>query len=490
MKIKSSMWFVVPILIIFLVLCVLVATFALDNNEKIKLRYHIPLTSFHIPKLEEGKPDFIETYVIYIILISILIGIAIMIVFVAIAGLGWRYYVLKNRARERKERKVLWDQRERAIAMSLMGFHQDALALFEHIIDKEHPHVELYVGIAEAFEREGDHQKAIESYNSILARHPDNMRSLFGAAENWEALGNYSEAIKLYNRVLDVDRASPKAIQKVQELLEQSSRYAEAIEAYQRSRSTLDSQETQEILASLYYRLAIQQIKEGDLKAAEQTLKDSRKEYDFYVPSMLILANLYMNTGRERDARRLWENTAEHTLSTIIFRRLEDYYYNQKGNPQDNLEPVIKLYKRLIETQEANHLRLALGKLYLKLEIFDEAERILMEFQSKDPSIPQVHLLLADLYHRADKIDKALEEYRFSAELVDIKIADFKCFKCGAMYEYWADQCTSCKSWGSIEDIFFTKGPKSVLPELKQRPLPQLPTPGEAETEEKVVSVS
>jgi hypothetical protein len=43
------------------------------------------------------------------------------------------------------------------------------------------------------------------------------------------------------------------------------------------------------------------------------------------------------------------------------------------------------------------------------------------------------------------------------------------------MYEYWVDQCSSCKSWGTIEDIFYTKGPQSVLPELKQRPLPKLP---------------
>ncbi len=99
-------------------------------------------------------------------------------------------------------------------------------------------------------------------------------------------------------------------------------------------------------------------------------------------------------------------------------------------------------------------------------------------------------VILADLYHRTDKIDKALEEYRFAAELVDIKIADFKCFKCGAMYEYWADQCTSCKSWGAIEDIFFTKGPKSLLPELKQKPVPQLPTTSGEDTEDKVVSAS
>jgi lipopolysaccharide biosynthesis regulator YciM len=484
MKLKSSMSFIAPILIVMFVLCILVAIFAIQNTQTITLRYKLPLIAFQIPEM--------KTDVVYVILISILIGIAIMVVFVVIAGIGWRYYVLKNRLRARNEQKKVWDQRERAIALSLMGFHHDATHVFEHIIDKENPRIELYTGLAEAYERAGDSQKAIENYNSILARDPRNARALFGAAQNWEALGNYAEALTLYNRVLDLDRSdpSPNAVQKVRELLEKSGRYADAIVEY---KSAGDSPETQEIVASLYYRLAVQQIKDGDLKAAEQTLKDGRKKSvvaEFYVPTVLILANLYMNTGRERDARRLWEDTAERTLSTIIFRRLEEYYYNQKGNPQGNLEPVIKLYKRQIEAQDANHLRLALGKLYLKLEMFAEAERVLLEFLSKDPSIPQAHLLLADLYQRTDKVDKALEEYRFSAELVDIKIADFKCGKCGAMYEYWADQCTSCKSWGTIEDIFYTKGPKSVLPELKQRPVPQLPLPGEAETEEKVVSAS
>ena len=484
MKLKSSMSFVVPVLIIFIVLCFLVAIFAIQNTQTVNLKYQIPFTSYQFP----SDKEFLEIDVVYVILVSILIGLAVMMVFVAIAGIGWRYYVLTNKSRERKERKILWDHRERAIALSLMGFHRDATEQFDHIIDKENPHIELYVGFAEAYEREGDNQRAIENYNSILARYPENMRALFGAAKNWEALGNYKEAIKLYNRVLDVDRSSPSARQKVQELLAKSGQYAEAIEAIQRTKSSHMTAKIQEILASLYYRLAVQQIKDGDLKTAERTLRESRREYDFYVPNMLILANLYLNTGREREAERLWQMTAEHSLSTIIFRRLEEYYYKQEGDLEEKLEPVIELYKSAIETHDANHLRLALGKLYMKMEKYDEAEQMFMQFQSKDSSIPQVHLLLADLYHQTGNIDKALEEYRISAELVDIKIADFKCYHCGAMYEYWADQCSSCKSWGTIEDIFYTKGPQSVLPELKQKPLPKLPISGTEEDEETVVS--
>jgi tetratricopeptide (TPR) repeat protein len=129
------------------------------------------------------------------------------------------------------------------------------------------------------------------------------MRALFGAAKNWEDLGNYNDALKLYNRVLDVDRSSPTARQKVKELLEKAGRYTEAIEEYQRTRK--DSQDAKGIIASLYYRLAVEQIKANDLKAAEKTLRESRRENDFYVPNMLILANLYLKTGRERETERL-----------------------------------------------------------------------------------------------------------------------------------------------------------------------------------------
>ncbi|MBD3308229.1 tetratricopeptide repeat protein [candidate division KSB3 bacterium] len=488
MKLKSSMSFVVPVVIIFIILSFLVAIFAIQNTQTVKLRYKIPFTSYQFPaEIEPGQPNYLEIDVVYVILISMLIGIAIMTIFVIIAGIGWRYYMLSNRSRERKERRILWDHRERAIALSLMGFHHDATEQFEHIIDKENPHIELYIGLAQAYEREGDHQRAIENYNSILARYPENMRALFGAAQNWEALGNYTDAIKLYNRVLDVDRSSPRALQKVRELLEKSGQYAEAIEAYQRTKAAQASPQAKEIVASLFYRLAVQQIKSGDLESAERTLKESRREYDYYVPTMLILANLYLNTGREREAERLWQATAEQTLSTVIFRRLEDYYYKQEGELEEKLEPIIDLYKSMIDAHDANHLRLALGKLYLKIEKYEDAERLFLEFQSKDTSIPQVHLLLADLYQRTGNVDKALDEYRISAELVDIKIADFKCYHCGAMYEYWADHCSSCGSWGTIEDIFFTKGPQSVLPELKPKPLPQLPSPGEASAEEEEV---
>lgn len=493
MKLKSSMSFVVPVVIIFIILSFLVAIFAIQNTQPVKLKYKIPFSSYQFPAVDPenpDKPNHFEIDVVYVILISIFIGIAIMMIFVAIAGIGWRYYVLTNKSRERKERKVLWDHRERAIALSLMGFHQDATEQFVHIIDKDNPHIELYVGLAEAYEREGDHQRAIENYNSILARYPENMRALFGAAKNWEALGNDKDAMTLYNRVLDVDRSSPSARQKVQELLEKSGQYEDAIEAYQRSKTGQPPKQIQEKVASLYYRLAVEEIKANDLKAAERTLKESRREYDFYVPNVLILSNLYLKTNRQREAERLLETAAEQTLSTVIFQKLEDYYSQQDGDGdfQQKLEPVIELYKELLEKDpNANHLRLALGKLYMKLEKYDEAEQMFMQFQQDDSSIPQVHLLLADLYHQTGNIDKALEEYRISAELVDIKIADFKCYHCGAIYEYWADQCSSCGSWGTIEDLFFKRGPQAVLPELKPKPMPQLPTPGAREEDEDVV---
>jgi tetratricopeptide (TPR) repeat protein len=220
------MKFVTQLLLVFLILCFLVVDFVVQNNEVVKLRYKIPFTSIQFPSVpqpvegeeleaEAGEPTY-DIHVVSLILISILIGIAIMTVFVAIAGIGWRWYVLTNNSRIRKERRKLWDDRERAIALSLMGF-EDATEEFEDIIDKENPHVELYVGLAESYERKGDYQKAIENYNAVLAQHPKNYRALFGAARNWEALKNYNEAIKLYERVLKLEPTSPTARQKVRE---------------------------------------------------------------------------------------------------------------------------------------------------------------------------------------------------------------------------------------------------------------------------------
>jgi hypothetical protein len=38
-------------MIVFIVLCILVVIFTLDNSQPVKLRYHIPFTSFRIPAL-------------------------------------------------------------------------------------------------------------------------------------------------------------------------------------------------------------------------------------------------------------------------------------------------------------------------------------------------------------------------------------------------------------------------------------------------------
>ena len=49
MKLKSSMSFVIPVLIIFIVLCFLVAIFAIQNTQPVNLHYKIPFTSYQFP---------------------------------------------------------------------------------------------------------------------------------------------------------------------------------------------------------------------------------------------------------------------------------------------------------------------------------------------------------------------------------------------------------------------------------------------------------
>jgi tetratricopeptide (TPR) repeat protein len=459
MKRLPAMAVIIPTVLIFLIACILVGIFTFQNPGTLELRYHL-----HIPFLLDKEWRTGEVSVAVVVLMSFFFGVLAAFLLSLGAALLALYPYLKRKRAESREQNIL-TLRARAKASSLMGEYDKAIADYQKILKRMPDEPEFHLELAEVYRQKQDYKSALEQDSFVLSKDPENISALLGAAEDWTLLGNFIEAIKTYRKVLEINYYAPAVIRKLLELQEKAGLYEEAIETFARIRSR--SKADQRLLASLYYRLGLRQRDQGEKEKARSSLESSLEVMPNFVPAILALTDLYLSEDQQKNARKIWEKSLENTLSTVVLKKIEDYYY-QQGKPQQ----AIALYQDLLTKQDLPQLKLALARLYLRLEMREQAEEKLLDLQAKNPEIPQIYYLLATLYQRSSKTEAALEAYQTAMKLTDSRLIHFECEVCKALYDTWRDYCHFCNNWGTLMDFLPPSQESYPLTpvELKQLP--------------------
>jgi tetratricopeptide (TPR) repeat protein len=430
---------VIPIVLVVIIACILVAIFTFQNPGTMELRYRL-----HIPILFDKEWRTGEVSTALVVLITFLFGVlTAFFLSIGTAIVAFPLY-LKRRSLEKREQNILVLQR-RAEDYNLVGDYEKAILDYQKIMKKMPDEVGFRLELAEIYRRKHDYKSALEHDTVVLSKEPENISALFGAAEDWTRLGNFTEAVKAYQKILHAGY-SATAVTRLLELQEKAGLYEEAIETFNliRGRSKVD----QRLLASLYYRLGLYQRDHDEKEKARASFESSLEVMPDFVPSALALIDLYLEDDQQKNARKVWEKSLETTVSIVLVKKIETYYY-QQSKPQQ----AIGLYQELLVKQDLPSLKLALARFYLKLEMREQAEETLLELQARNPDDPQTHYLLATAYHRSSKIEAALEEYQTAIRLVDSKLSHFECEVCKALYTTWQDYCRFCNNWGTLVDF-------------------------------------
>jgi len=386
----------IPTVLILLIACILVAIFTFQNPGTMELRYHL-----RIPLLFDKEWRTGEVSTALVILLTFLFGVLTAFLLSIGTAVIAIYPYLKRKTLEKREQSLL-AVRERAEASNLMGDYDKAVADYQRILKRVPEEVEIHLRLAEVYRRKQDYKSALEHDNVVLSKDPGNIPALFGAAEDWTLLGNFTEAIKTYRKILEIQYSS-RALLKLLELQEKAGLYEGAIETFNLIRGR--SKEDQRWLASLYYRLGLQQKDRGEKEKARASFESALEVMPDFVPALLALLEIYLAEDQQKNARKILERSLENAVSTVVLKKIEDYYY-QQGKPQQ----AIAIYQDLLLKRDLPPLKLALARFYLKLEMREQAEEKLLELQSKYPEIPQTHYLLATIYQRSSKTEAALEE--------------------------------------------------------------------------------
>ena len=171
-----------------------------------------------------------------------------------------------------------------------------------------------------------------------------------------------------------------------------------------------------------------------------------RLERDF-LPSLLALGEAHEAAGDRREAVRGWERAVETHPALPLLARLERVY-REEGRPSR----MISLYRDAVARSGDNlALAVALGRVYLELEMLDEAADQLEKVEMRSPDLALVHAYLGAVFERRGETASAFEEYRRALRLGHGFEWPHACTACGAVVAGWRERCERCRRWNTVQ---------------------------------------
>ena len=173
-----------------------------------------------------------------------------------------------------------------------------------------------------------------------------------------------------------------------------------------------------------------------------------RVDRDF-LPALVAVGDAYEAAGEHREAVRAWERAAETHPVLPLLARLE-HAYREEGRPSR----MIALYQdALARSRDDLPLAVALGRVYLELEMLDEAADQLEKVEMRAPDLPLVHAYLGAVFERRGESAAAFDEYRRALRLGHAFEWPHACAACGAQVGGWRERCERCRRWNTVHPV-------------------------------------
>jgi tetratricopeptide (TPR) repeat protein len=275
------------------------------------------------------------------------------------------------------------------------------------------------------------------------------VEAVMGMAADARAEGRYADAASFYRQALQRSRYHLPALRGLRDLAVDARRWEDALEPERRLLALVPAVERPreaEWLATIYYELGRERMAAGAPREAVGHFREAVRADRRFVPATIALGDAFEAAGDPREALRVWERAAEVTPALPILARLERAY-RDAGRPTR----MIALYQDAIERAPDDlALAVALGRVYVELEMLDEAADHFEKIEVRAPDLPVVHAFLGAVFERRGQTREAFEEYRRGLRLAHAFAVPHRCTVCGAVAPMWQDRCAGCGRWNAL----------------------------------------
>ena len=309
--------------------------------------------------------------------------------------------------------------------------------------------------LGEVLRRQGRTEEAIELHRRASVLYPQSVAVLYEMAEDYTAQGSPEVAQEIHERILRDFPGSGLHILRQRRGSALERRDWPEAQRLQEAIATLvgevgeaaDSGPEAGIERGLAYELAVRALDNEQFSVAKSAFEKILSEEPGFVPARIMLGETLLLEGDGAGAVSQWRLGFETTGSPTFLQRIEDHFI-ERGDP---LQAIETLHAVIANAENDLQPRLFLGRLYNRVEMNDEALRILQAVRERVRRSPIYHYLLARLHERRGELEKSVEAYVTCIEQAGIPASEYICRICGSTESSWQAHCDSCGAWNSIE---------------------------------------
>jgi tetratricopeptide (TPR) repeat protein len=363
---------------------------------------------------------------------------------------------------DREKRRVLREAEslEHSYRRALDLYADDQLARaareLEVVLGERPDHYAALLLYGDCLRQLGRFDEALLAHQKAVAAAPRSVAALYELIADYEGRGDEKVAEELRSRILREfpDRGLAVLRHRRNGAMgagdwREATRLQEEIDARLLALGE-SARSAPEVRLGLTYRRGVALLEEERPQDAAEIFSALLAEHPRFLPARIMLGEAHLLLGESDQAVAEWRRGFEETRSPVFLRRIEDHFI-EGAEPERAIETL-----RVLASGTDKDLlpRFFLGRLYYRLEMLDEALKVLEPLAPRLDGSPTFHFLLGRLHERRGDVARAAGHYRSSARLLGAHAAEFQCGRCGRRFEDWRDRCDACGSWGSVEMSF------------------------------------
>jgi lipopolysaccharide biosynthesis regulator YciM len=429
------------------------------------------------------KQSSVEVTPIYLVLACIAAGALAVVMLVGVREI--RAHILNWRSTQRRKREEkLQSYYTNGVLASLSHRTNEAIAQLQKVLALDPNHTRALLSLGNLFRKEKHYNEAIRLHRKARLLEESNMEILFSLARDLQDAKRFDEAIQVLEDVLKLDGTNPTALYRIRDIHTRNGKWKDAHAVQERLlKAGLPENEVRaetQVLAGLKYELGRYYMERGDREQARRCFKDAIKLDKGFLPARIGFGETLIREGKLRQAAESWEKSYVKTGNPLFLQRLEDLYL-EMGEPGE----MLRIYQDALARRHSDAaLKLALGKLYYRLEMIDDAYDLLSTLEGLVDPTGALYKIMASLYIRKGDTESALMVLQEALNRPQPAGAPFTCTACHYETREWSGRCQACGRWNTLVVTAPTIGSGSPSREgaresQQPRPYPAVTSPFE-----------
>jgi lipopolysaccharide biosynthesis regulator YciM len=347
------------------------------------------------------------------------------------------------------------------VSASFKGDYAAGVKLLEKSLSLNPSNRAALLRLAEAHVAQGNYDEAILLMERELVKYPSDVGLLFTLAECVLKAKDEHKALGIFDSILRTDSGNRRALVSLRGIYTAKKEWEKALDIQEkvseRAKRGEDLKREKRLQASFVYELALDDFNKERFEEARKRIKDALRLSSDFVPALVLKGRVKQALGDKSSAIKNWQRAYEKTNDPILLLELEEMYLSDSSPDR-----AITLYRDALGSRPNDiSLKLLIARLYLRLEMVDDAISVL-ESMGCEAYSPYGNTLLAESYLRRNQSEKAASHFKYALRLGYELTPAFSCLACGAEARdaAWHGRCRGCGAWGESglkPELFLSK---------------------------------